>query len=108
MNISNIREILAKNLKENRKRLGITQPQLAEKAGLSTHYLAMIEVARKFPTAEMLERLAKALNIETYELFNVKASPEDSMEMLHNTLVNNIERLVSDAVDKAINNKLMK
>jgi predicted transcriptional regulator len=41
-----VKEILAKNLK---KRLGITQPELAERAGLSTHYLGMIEIARNFP-----------------------------------------------------------
>jgi transcriptional regulator with XRE-family HTH domain len=52
-----VKELLAQNLKENRRRLGITQPELAERAGMSTQYLAMIEIARKFPTADMLERL---------------------------------------------------
>jgi len=59
--MANIREILAQNLKENRRKLGITQPMLAERAGLSTHYLGMIEIGRNFPTADVLERLAEAL-----------------------------------------------
>jgi transcriptional regulator with XRE-family HTH domain len=40
-----IREILAQNLKINRRRCNLTQEKLAEKAGISAHYLAMVEVA---------------------------------------------------------------
>jgi len=98
--MANIREILAQNLKENRRKLGITQPMLAERAGLSTHYLGMIEIGRNFPTADVLERLAAALGIKTHELFAVPASPENAMERLHNTLVGNIEKVVADAIEK--------
>ncbi|MDR0501708.1 MAG: helix-turn-helix transcriptional regulator [Treponema sp.] len=103
--MTSIRDILAHNLKENRKKCGFSQVKLAEKASITTQYIAMIEVSRKFPTPEMLDRLANALDIETYQLFLVKTSPEDAMERLHNTLVCNIERVVSEAVEKAINVK---
>jgi transcriptional regulator with XRE-family HTH domain len=73
--MDNLREILAKNLKENRQRLNISQPKLAELAGLSTRYIASIETSRKFPTPDVLERLAKAFGIESHELFIVKPSP---------------------------------
>ena len=55
------KEVLAKNLKENRKRLGFTQLELSEMADMSKQYLAMLEIARKFPTDDVLERLAAAL-----------------------------------------------
>ena len=103
-----LRDILAYNLKENRKKCGLSQAKLAEKANITTQYIAMIEVSRKFPTPEMLDRLAKALEIETYELFVVKPSPEDAMERLHNTLVGNIEQVVSRAVEKSISENLKK
>jgi transcriptional regulator with XRE-family HTH domain len=103
--MTSIRDILANNLKENRKRCGFSQAKLAEEADTSTQYIAMIEVSRKFPTPEMLDRLAKALKIETYELFVVKPSPEDAMERLHDTLVSNIERIVGEAVEKTIAEK---
>jgi transcriptional regulator with XRE-family HTH domain len=80
----------------------LSQAKLAEKANITTQYIAMIEVSRKFPTPEMLDRLATALDIETYQLFVVKPTSEDSMERLHDTLVTNLERVVSEAVDKAI------
>jgi len=98
----NIKEILAQNLKENRRRLGITQPELAKKAGMSTQYLAMIEIARKFPTADILERLAAALGINPNELFVVEGSPEKAMEQLQQTILSNIDQFMVHALNKAI------
>jgi transcriptional regulator with XRE-family HTH domain len=100
--MTNVKEILARNLKENRRRLGITQPELAERAGMSTQYLAMIEIARKFPTADILERLAAALGINPHELFSVAVSPERAMEQLQQQILGNIDQAIEHAVDKAI------
>ena len=111
--MANLKEILAKNLKKHRKRLGITQPELAERAGLSTNYLGMIEVARNFPTADVLERLATALGIKSNELFSVSDSPEiameqlqqsilDNMDRVYQTTAKNLEKAVAEAVEKAV------
>ena len=100
--MANIREILAQNLKENRRKLGITQPELAERAGMSTQYLAMIEIARKFPTADILERLSAALGINPHQLFSVAVSPERAMEQLQQSILDNIDRAMEQALDKAI------
>ena len=103
--MASLRDILANNLKENRKKCGLSQAKLSEKANISTQYIAMIEVSRKFPTPEVLERIAGALEIEAHELFLVKSSPENAMEKLHDTLVGNIERLIGEAVEKAMTDK---
>jgi transcriptional regulator with XRE-family HTH domain len=103
--MASLRDILAYNLKENRKKCGLSQAKLAEKANITTQYIAMIEVSRKFPTPEMLDRLAGALKIEAHQLFIVKPSPEDAMKRLHDTLVGNIERVINDAVEKTITTK---
>jgi transcriptional regulator with XRE-family HTH domain len=100
--MTNVKKILAQNLKENRRRLGITQPELAERAGMSTQYLAMIEIARKFPTADILERLAAALGINPHELFSVSVSPERAMEQLQRAILDNMDRAMEHALDKAI------
>ncbi|MCL2721779.1 MAG: helix-turn-helix domain-containing protein [Treponema sp.] len=99
--MTNIKEILARNLKENRRKLGITQPVLAERAGLSTHYLAMIELARKFPTADVLERLATALEINPNELFSVSVSPERAIEQLQQSVLKNLNQAIEVSLDKA-------
>jgi transcriptional regulator with XRE-family HTH domain len=107
--VANVKEILAQNLKKHRKRLGITQPELAEKAGLSTNYLGMIEVARNFPTADVLERLAAALGIKSNELFSVSDSSEVAMEQLQAAILGKLDQkllafdqVVECAVKKAI------
>jgi transcriptional regulator with XRE-family HTH domain len=94
-----IREVLAQNLKINRQRCGLTQEKLAEKAGISAHYLAMVEVARKFPSPEMLNRLAQALDIETYKLFEMSTTPEEALKLLRQDIVNEIEQLVVNAMN---------
>jgi transcriptional regulator with XRE-family HTH domain len=100
--MASIREILAKNLKENRRRLGISQEKLAERADLSTQYVAMIELSRKFPSSETLERMAAALGIEAHELFAVPPAPEGALERLHQAVLTDIERVVGAAVEKAV------
>jgi transcriptional regulator with XRE-family HTH domain len=107
--VATVKEILAQNLKKHRKRLGITQPELAESAGLSTNYLGMIEVARNFPTADVLERLATALGIKSNELFSVSDSPEIAMEQLQMAILGkldqklvNFDQVIECAVKKAI------
>jgi transcriptional regulator with XRE-family HTH domain len=62
----NIREILALNLKEYRRKSGFTQEKLAEKAGISANFLSMVEICRQFPSPEVLDRLADTLNIHTF------------------------------------------
>jgi transcriptional regulator with XRE-family HTH domain len=99
--VATVKEILAQNLKKHRKRLGITQPELAESAGLSTNYLGMIEVARNFPTADVLERLAAALGIQSNELFSVSDSPEIAMEQLQMAILGKLDQKLAD-FDQAI------
>ena len=100
--MESLREILARNLRENRRRLEISQPKLAELANLSTHYIAMIENSRKFPTPEVLERLAAALGVATHELFSVPPSAENALERLHKEVVSGIKQAVTESVKQAI------
>jgi len=97
----NIREVFSKNLRENRRKCGFTQVQLAEKADVSVHYLAMIELARNMPKVETIERLAKALNIEIYELFIVPLSPLNEMKYLHQTIIADLKDIVKESVEEA-------
>ena len=69
--MTNIRTLLSYNIKKRREKLGISQAQLAEKAGTSTNYVAQIEQQNKFPSSEMLERIAFALEFDSWELFSV-------------------------------------
>ena len=62
------RERMAMRVKRLREQRGLTQEQLAEKAGISRPYLARLETARQDPTLSTLEKLAKALRVKVGRL----------------------------------------
>ena len=74
--MANIKEILAANLRENRRKKGLTQEKLAEMADISLRYLAMLELGKNFPSGEVIEKLAKALDIQAFQLFYPTATTE--------------------------------
>ena len=103
--MTNIRDVLANNLKGNRQKCGITQSILAEKAGISTQYVAMIELSRQFPTPDVLERIAAVFGIEAHELFAVPPSPESLMERLHKDIIHEIREVIVEVLEKALADK---
>jgi Predicted transcriptional regulator with C-terminal CBS domains len=102
---ANIKEILAANIRENRRKKGLTQEKLAEMADISLRYLAMLELGKSFPSGEMVEKLSKALDIQTYQLFNPTSTPEGAVFHLEQSIVANIEKVVSESIEKALKKK---
>ena len=103
--MSSLRDILAGNLKAFRHKSGLSQAKLAEKAGISTQYIAMIELSRQFPTPEVIERIAKALEIEAHELFAVPISPENAMERLHKDIIKEIRSVIVEVLENTLADK---
>jgi transcriptional regulator with XRE-family HTH domain len=66
---SNLRKILAVNIKKQREKLGITQEHLAEKSGISAAMMNDIEGCRTWISDRTLKNLSYALEIDTYRLF---------------------------------------
>ena len=96
----NIREVLAANLRENRRKLGLTQEKLAEMANVSLHYISMIETCNKYPKPEMVEHLANILGIESYKLFTVEDDTDEPLERLHRLIIKDVKTIVREAVDE--------
>jgi transcriptional regulator with XRE-family HTH domain len=93
--------IFAKNLKENRRKRGLTQAGLAEKVDVSTHHIAMIELARHYPTFDLVERIASTLDIETHELFITPHAPSEELETLRREIKGDMQRLFEEFLGKA-------
>ena len=53
---------------EERKKLGLSQEELANRAGVHRTYIGMIERAEKNITLKNIERIAKALNVSIGDL----------------------------------------
>ena len=77
-----IKAILGKNIKFLRIQRDFTQAVLAEKAEISIIFLSSIERGTKYPKPDILGRIAKALNVEVFELFKGDLVPSDSKEMM--------------------------
>ena len=69
--MTDIREVLAANIKAFRKEQGLSQANLAEQAGTATHYITMIEGCKNFPSPDMIERIASVLGKDTVDLFSL-------------------------------------
>lgn len=68
MKTKKLSEILSRNIKFARKRQGLSQAKLAELVGISVPFVGEIEIGRKTPSLETLEKLSRALRLEPYEL----------------------------------------
>jgi len=64
-----IRLILAQNIKKRREKLGISQEKLAEAADLSVQAINTIEGCRMWISDKSITRIAKALEVEVFQLF---------------------------------------
>lgn len=67
---------------------------MAEKADTSTNYIAQIEQKNKFPSPEMLERLAIALEIDTPELFSAVPFPVEAIQQFHEGIKADVEKRI--------------
>src|SRR5436305_4834099 len=60
-------------IRRERQARHLTIKELGDKAGLSEIYVGEIERGQKYPSAKVLESLAKALEIEMAEFFELMA-----------------------------------
>ena len=95
---TNIKEIFAANLKENRRKKGLTQEKLAEKADVSLRYIAMLELGKSFPSGEMLEKLAQVLDIQAFQLFYPLTTLDGALFHLEQSILTKIESVISATV----------
>ena len=102
--MTKVQECLAQNIKKYRKIAHLTQEQLAERVETSTNYIGTIETGRKFPSPQMIERIAEALHIESPQLFQAdidfNVQNQVNLEDLKKSLMENIKNAVDRTIKK--------
>ena len=94
------RKLLSRNMKKYRQILGISQIALAEKVGCSTTLIGNIEIGKRFPSADNINCIAKALEIKVSDLF-MEQEPESMKAMASKQeLKAKIERVIEKAIDE--------
>ncbi|GHT59427.1 hypothetical protein FACS1894109_15330 [Spirochaetia bacterium] len=102
--MTDLRELLAFNIRFHRARLDLSQEKLAENADTAANYIACIEAKRRFPSVEVMEKIAGALNIDTPELFSMESLQIDSINGLQEEMVGEITQIIADYMAKKLKN----
>ncbi|GCE06684.1 helix-turn-helix domain-containing protein [Dictyobacter aurantiacus] len=71
--MADLQETLGRVVRQERQYRNLTIKELGEKAGLSEIYVGEIERGQKYPSAKVLESLARALGLDIAELLEMMA-----------------------------------
>ena len=83
------KELIGSRIKELRKKKGLSQEELSEKAEITPNYLSRIERGTENPTLDMFIGLANALDVEMWEIFDFRhrSSRKDLKSILNKITV---------------------
>ena len=68
-----LQQIFIVNLKKHRKLRGVSQMTLSELCDMGGNYIGQIEMGRRIPSFEKIEKIAEALEIPYHQLFLYEA-----------------------------------
>jgi transcriptional regulator with XRE-family HTH domain len=115
------RELLSKNIKRYRERLGFSQIDLSLELDISTTFLSDIETCQKWVSPKTLSKIAKVLKIEVYELFKPSNGEDDTelsvdiaaemvkyLNIVDDTLVKHIAHSIQPSIEKTIKRSIAK
>jgi len=105
-----LKHIFIGNLRKCRKNKGISQMTLAEMCGTSTSYIGQIEIGNRFPSLELIEKIALALEIKPYLLFydeldvkTIQKPPQKNKVKLSSSVKSELIKNLTIAVRKVVN-----
>ena len=102
-----LKNILKENIKKFRQRRNLSQFALASKIDISTNFLADIEAGNTWVSALTLMKLAKAFEIEAYELLKPENKDTDPAEIDHTKKMmanfsKDLAEVLKNSVDKSV------
>ena len=73
------KEIIGKKIRQIRREKGLSQEELSEKIDISPRHMCTIENGNSFPSIETFIKIAKILDININEFFNLTPSNNDNL-----------------------------
>jgi transcriptional regulator with XRE-family HTH domain len=98
-----LKVILGQRIKFFRLRRQFSQADLAEKANISITFLSNIERGNNFPQTGTLCSLAKALNVEVWELFRPEETSNEQNSLLIARISQDFAKQVNLAMETVYN-----
>ena len=98
-----LQETFISNLRKTRKERHITQEKLAELCNTDTAYIGQIETNRRFPSIQMIEKIASALQVEPYTLFITEQAEKQKISSeLTEEILKSIEPVLIQLLEKKL------
>ncbi|MDR0302563.1 MAG: helix-turn-helix domain-containing protein [Treponema sp.] len=112
--LHDLRQILSQNIKKARSLLHITQAKLALYSDISLPHIIEIEQCKTWVSDRTLANIAKALNLEVYELFILENSEKNREFGKKDKAIKQIAELVKTKkiqlrknIDESLSNLIM-
>ena len=114
MDALQLQELFSSNLKELRTQANLSQMKLAEKSDLSVGYICDLESGRRWGTPETFSKLARALDVNPFELLLPKNLELSAAEIsfqrnfaskVNKAMQNNLKSALDNAISQAITEK---
>nr|AGS53557.1 hypothetical protein [uncultured bacterium contig00062] len=94
---------LSRNIRQFRVNSGLSQEELAEKAGISVPYLGAIERGEKWPGPATMGEIANSLGVEPHDLLRPENASSREVRKVVDKLAKDISALVGESI-KMLNN----
>ncbi|MDR1399620.1 MAG: helix-turn-helix domain-containing protein [Treponema sp.] len=102
MDIRELREILAENIKKQRRILGLTQEKLAETADISSNMINDIEGCRTWVSDKTILKLAEALHVEVYQLLVPVVNSDVKRGGIHKEVLLQLKKTIDMRFDEIL------
>ena len=90
------------NIRTLRKKRGLSQERLADKADISRQMMNDIEGRRRWLTKGTIVKLANALEVDVYEFFIPSTGESDAAKEVYDAITQKLVRQVKESVDQAL------
>lgn len=93
--------VFASNMRERRRKMGLTQSALAARLGVSASFVTEIETCRKAPSFATIEKLADVMQAPVWTFFCLGGHTVDSEDARDEQLLRwRLENNLKEALDK--------
>lgn len=98
-------EEIGRYIREERKKKGLTQAVVAERAGIAVNSLRLYEAGKRFPNVEQLQRIANAIDVDVFSLMDFDMASDaifDRMNISAKYLLAAFDQLNDEGQGKAV------
>jgi len=94
-----LRSLVSLNIKRFRVNSGLSQEDLAERAGISVPYLGAIERGEKWPSPDTFVGVAQGLGVEPFDLMKPEDASSQEVKKIVVKLIADITTLVNSSLN---------